>query len=106
MVDTPDEVTRGNFIADAQQDAHRWSGLVDALLNAFRGQQSSLPGLTVRMEGLRNKRDTYVTKVEALKRHRDRNWFRAREELEEAQREMHNAWRSVISALNKHGLIA
>ena len=106
MTDLPDEGPRRNLIAEAQQEAHRWSGMVDALLIAFRGKQVSSPGLTVRMEGLRNKRDTYVTKVEALKRHRDRNWFRARDELERAQRELHDAWRSVLAALNKHGTTA
>lgn len=106
MTCAPDEVPRRNFIAEAQRESQRWSSMVDSLLDAFQSQRRSMPGLAVRMEGLRNKRDTYVTKVEALKRHRERNWARAREEFEGAQRELQDAWRTVISTLNKQGLIA
>ena len=73
-------------------------------MSPFGAITAAPPALASRMEALRNKRDTFVTKVEALKRHRDRNWFRAREDLERAQRELQDAWRTVIGTLNKEGL--
>ena len=92
------------MIREAETEARRWTRLVDSLVGAFQGRRDCAPQLAARMEALRNKRDTVVTKVEALKRHRSRNWYRARLELEDARRELEDSWRTVIGALNKEGL--
>lgn len=91
-------------IDGAEAEAARWSRSVDTLLQAFGGLDEVPPALGSKLEALRNKRDTVVTKVEALKRHRGDGLARARRELERARRELRDAWRTVIGILQKESL--
>jgi len=79
---------------------------VDHLLRAFDVDVDADPPalLRARMEALRNKRDTVLTKVHALEHHVREGWPAARRELERAQREMRASWRTVVSALERESL--
>jgi hypothetical protein len=98
------EQDRNVLIRRSVGEAERWSDLVDTLLRAFHRRAGTPPSLGCKMEALRNKRDTVVTKVEALKRHRDSGWQSAQRELDSARRELRDAWRSVIGTLDKESL--
>ena len=91
-------------IARAEADGRRWSAYVDSLHRAFHDHEQAPPILASRVESLRHKRDTVLTKVAALKRHRRRGWDDARHELAEARRELRDSWRTVISTLDKESL--
>ncbi len=97
---------RDALIQKSETDMEKWSGLVDTLLHAFHNSTEAPPSLGSKMEALRNKRDTAATKVQALKRHRDRDWSKARDELTHARQELRQAWRSVIGTLDKESLYA
>lgn len=97
---------RDAAIEKAVADARRWSRYVDTLLDAFRSNGEAPAALGARLEALRNKRDSVVTKVEALKRHRTRDWARARRELDAARGELRECWRSVIGTLDREDLFA
>ena len=71
---------RLRLLVSADADSQKWSGYVDKLLRAFHSSRSAPPLLMAGMEALRNKRDTLVTKVHALHRHRNRDWQRAHRE--------------------------
>ena len=98
------EEDRQAVIERLQRETARWSKYVDTLLHAFRGRDDVPPKLDHRMEALRNKRDSVETKLQALRRHKDRQWTRARAELEEAQRELRDSWRLVIHTLDRESL--
>jgi len=108
MVGTPLEEfhDRQGLIDDVEAETSRWSRSVDALLRAFRRGGGTTEKLAPRMEALRNKRDTVVTKVEALKRHRESGWSRAHREFLDARRELRESWRSVICALDRETPVA
>jgi hypothetical protein len=108
MVGTPLEEfgDRQGLIDDIEAETRRWSRSVDVLLRAFCKGDRTIPKLAPRMEALRNKRDTVVTKVEALKRHRESGWSRAHREFLDARRELRESWRSVISTLDKETPVA
>jgi len=95
---------RQGEIERIEADVRRWNGYVETLLRAFQSAEGPPPTLGARVEGLRHKRDTVLTKVEALKRHRERGWRAAHRELGEARRELRDAWRLVISTLQKESL--
>ena len=90
-----------DFIRVKRREARRWSRHVDRLLEAFHTSQEPPPNLGVKLEALRNKRDTAITKVDALEHHRRRGWPRARKELNEALEELRDSWRTVLGALDK-----
>lgn len=97
---------REALIRQGEREVRRWSGYVDTLLRAFRRNEEAPPSLASKMEELRNKRDSVVTKVEALKRHKQSGWSEAKGELEEARRELRNSWRTVIGTLDRESLFA
>lgn len=85
---------RQALIEETEAEMERWSRYVDSLLRAFDGCEDAPPNMTARMEALRNKRDSVLTKVVALKRHRQRGWAAARRQLRESQRELQESWRT------------
>jgi len=95
---------REAVIRQGETEVRRWSGYVETLLHAFRRNDDAPPSLGSKMEELRNKRDSVVTKVEALKRHKQRGWSEARGELEVARRELKESWRTVIGTLDRESL--
>ena len=98
LVTTEDRET---VIRTSERRARRWSTYVDTLLDAFHASDGGPASLASKMEELRNKRDSVLTKVEALKRHKATGWSAARAELRDAQSELRGVWRSVISTLDK-----
>ena len=76
---------------------------MDTMLRALRSEDAS-PALRVKVEELRNKRDSLETKAEALKRHRLRGWANAQREFEEARSELKTTWRTVIGRLDRESL--
>ena len=99
-----DEQDRDAVVRRSRHEAGRWSGLVDTLLRAFHRSEDAPPALRGKLEELRNRRDTVVTKVDALARHRHSGWRSARRELDDARAEFRGAWRSVIGTLDKESL--
>jgi len=95
---------RQAFLERSEKEVTRWSNTVDTLVEAFHGRRATPPSLHAKIEALRNKRDTVVTKVVALKHHPREGWRDARRELEVARRELRDCWRSVIGTLDKEGL--
>lgn len=98
-------VDRGTLIRRAEKNAERWSGHVDRLLEAFSKGHSNA-ALAAQLEGLRHKRDTVLTKVEALRRHEHRGWRDARREFLCARRELRAAWRTVMAAIERENMFA
>ncbi|MFT5289165.1 MAG: hypothetical protein ACI82F_001224 [Planctomycetota bacterium] len=97
---------RDALIRKSERDVLRWSNYVDTLLRAFLRSAEAPPTLGPKMEELRNKRDSVITKLEALKRHKVSGWAEARKELDSARRELRDAWRTVIGALDRECLFA
>ena len=98
--------SKSTLLKSARADARKWSRYVDRLLEAFHSSGNASPILAPGMEALRNKRDTLVTKVQALARHQEIGWSRAQSEVERARRELRDSWRIVISALDRESTIA
>lgn len=101
---SPRNEGREKHIDARASDVKRWSRFVDTLLRAFDGRDDAPPVLAARMEALRNKRDSVVTKVEALKHHKHEGWTQARRELREAERELKESWRMVINTLDRESM--
>ncbi len=95
---------RDSAIRKSESEVRRWSSYVETLLRAFHQHAEVPPALGARLEELRNKRDSVVTKLEALKCHKVRGWTEARRELDGARRELRDAWRSVIGTLDRENL--
>lgn len=98
------EKAQDAVISRTERDVKRWSGYIDSLLQAFHRAESVPPSIGSKMEELRNKRDCVLTKVEALKHHKRSGWQSARKELDEARRELRDAWRTIIGTLDKESL--
>ena len=99
-----DEARAAHLRRVRRRTAH-WNRCVDHLLTAFDvDDDDSPPVLASRLEALRNKRDTVVTKTRALEHHVREGWPAAKHELERAQRELRASWRTVVSALERESL--
>ena len=95
---------RREVIDRATAEMERWDRYVDTLVSAFQRSGEAPPALEPKLEELRHKRDSVVTKLAALRHHERRGFKDARHELERARSELRNAWRSVIGTLSKDGL--
>lgn len=95
------EPSREAYVRDATAAVRRSSRQVDALVRTFEGEAACPPSVLSRLESLRNKRDTLLNKLEALRHHSDHRWNAARDELEEARRECREGWRLVLGSLER-----
>jgi len=89
-----------------ESEVRLWSGYVDVLLHALRARDDTPRAVAARLEELRNKRDSLVTKFDALKLHMVVGWAAAANEVELAQRELRAAWRTVIGMVDREALFA
>lgn len=76
-----------------------WVAHIDRLLAAYADAGDVPTRLRRKLESLRHKRDTAVTKQAALAHHALLGRDRARAELELATRELGEAWRAVVADL-------
>ncbi len=95
---------RDALLRQAERDTRRTKRLIDTLLEAFAQDDEAPPALGSKLEELRHKRDTVLTKLEALRRHRRAGWSLAIDELDRARHELRQAWRSVLGILDKESL--
>ncbi len=109
--DTP--TTADKPLAQIRTEARRWDASVDSLLEAFQPasaepEEISAP-VAVRLEELRHKRDALMNKVAALglhpageagARHPARTWL----EFKNARRELRQAWRTTVAAMDRESL--
>lgn len=95
---------RAEALERIQAETERWSRYVDTLLRAFQSSPQPPPALGPRITSLQHKRETVLTKVEALKRHQKAGWTRSRREYDEARRELRDAWRLVLTTLQRESL--
>lgn len=101
---TPTAAERREFLERTDDALRRWSRHIDHLMQSFGGQHPAPPTLASKLESLRNKRDTATNKLAALKHGQRAAWGRATRELEDAVREMRDAWRSVLATLGREDL--
>lgn len=100
----PDD-ERAAHLRRVRRRTEQWNRCVDHLLAAFENDDDDSPPLLgARLEALRNKRDTVVTKTRALEHHVREGWPAAKHELERAQRELRASWRTVVTALERESL--
>jgi len=92
---------RNAFVRKLERDSQRWAQSVDSLARAIRESEETPPALECRVEELRNKRDSVVTKVAALKRHTQSGWSAAWREFDEARKKLRRSWRAVLGAMDR-----
>lgn len=92
---------RESVLRNGEADLRHWNRYVESLLSAFRTRNGLASPLGSKLEELRNKRDSVVTKFEVLKRHRETGWSEARRELDKATRELRESWRSTLGTLDR-----
>lgn len=91
-------------IEEVRRDVQQWNKYVNALLAAVSEEDDCPPMLGGKVESLRNKRDSLMTKYEALRRHQRSGWERARRDLCDAREEFLNSWRSVMATIDREGI--
>ena len=97
------ESDREAVLRRGSADIQRLSTSVDFILQAYRDKGAPTAILTAKLEELRNKRDSVVTKQRALEHHRRSGWSSARLALDQAWRDLHDAWRTALAAIDKSG---
>lgn len=97
---------RDRLLASARTELARWQGQFDRLREVLprAADRPAAAILPARLEELRHKHRTVETKLVALEKapdHEPARWRRAARELQEADSELRETWRSVLGQLER-----
>lgn len=86
---------------DLGERSAAWVSHTDRLLEAYGDWSDAAPRLRRKLENLRHKRETVVTKQVALAHHALMGREQALEQLEAATSELGDAWRAVVADISR-----